>query len=421
MTKAEPGDGPGGDGGAADGPGGPDDGPGAGGSGDGPDGPGGRVPGAGIPFNPPDEERRRGVRRMKPIATGFLVAATVVYGLANWAGAAGAGSGRATWPRRPRPAWSARSPTGSPSPRCSAARSGLPIPHTAIIPTQEGRARPLARRLRRRQLPVRAVVRDPAARGRHRRAGSAPGWREPAHAERVTGQASAALRGALTVLRDERRAGGGRRGGHPARRPRCRWRRRLGRLLRAVRRGRRRTTRWSTCCAERGHDWLLTHPERGRARGAGERARLDAAVRGRAGGRAGLPGAACAFVAEVRDEPDHPAAPGARPLPGRLRRATCGPTRTPWPRVERLKQRPAGAPARCRTLSTSLVGRAARAWSSPPPRTTDSELRLRVRDALRLARRPARRDERLRAKVDGWVEDAAALRGDDLPRRDHRR
>ena len=34
-------------------------------------------------------------------------------------------------------AWSARWPTGSPSPRCSGGRSGLPIPHTAIIPNRK--------------------------------------------------------------------------------------------------------------------------------------------------------------------------------------------------------------------------------------------------------------------------------------------
>ena len=37
---------------------------------------------------------------------------------------------------RPRRRWSVRSPTGSPSPRCSATRSA-PIPHTAIIPRRK--------------------------------------------------------------------------------------------------------------------------------------------------------------------------------------------------------------------------------------------------------------------------------------------
>ena len=36
-----------------------------------------------------DEVKRRGVRRMKTIATGFLVVATVVYALASWAHSAG--------------------------------------------------------------------------------------------------------------------------------------------------------------------------------------------------------------------------------------------------------------------------------------------------------------------------------------------
>jgi hypothetical protein len=39
--------------------------------------------------------------------------------------------------RRPRPAWWAASPTGSPSPRCSGTRSGLRIPHTALVPRKK--------------------------------------------------------------------------------------------------------------------------------------------------------------------------------------------------------------------------------------------------------------------------------------------
>ena len=69
------------------------------------------------------EEKARDLRRMKTLATGLLLAATVIFLLARWGEAVGrAGLGRVTCGRRPRPRWSARWPTGSPSPRSSARR-----------------------------------------------------------------------------------------------------------------------------------------------------------------------------------------------------------------------------------------------------------------------------------------------------------
>ena len=59
----------------------------------------------------------------------------------------------ATSPRSRKRRWSARSPTGSRSSRCFAIRSGLPIPHTAIIPEQQGPDRREPRDLHLRQLP----------------------------------------------------------------------------------------------------------------------------------------------------------------------------------------------------------------------------------------------------------------------------
>src|SRR4051812_12450711 len=43
-------------------------------------------------FGPADEERMRGVRRMKLTATGLLAFVAVVYVLAKWAGEQGAGA-----------------------------------------------------------------------------------------------------------------------------------------------------------------------------------------------------------------------------------------------------------------------------------------------------------------------------------------
>ena len=67
-----------------------------------------------------DEERRRGLRRMRTLAVGLLLFAAVVY-------VADARPGRlprASSTPAPRRRWSARSPTGSPSPRSSSTRSG---------------------------------------------------------------------------------------------------------------------------------------------------------------------------------------------------------------------------------------------------------------------------------------------------------
>ncbi|WP_245702535.1 DUF445 family protein, partial [Streptomyces aurantiacus] len=43
-------------------------------------------------FSPADEEKLRGVRRMKLTATGLLLLVAVVYVLAKWAGNSGAGA-----------------------------------------------------------------------------------------------------------------------------------------------------------------------------------------------------------------------------------------------------------------------------------------------------------------------------------------
>ena len=94
------------------------------------------------------EEFLRGLRRdegdpltargMKRIALGLLGAAALLYAAATALEAATCRRG-ATWRHSPRRRWSARSPTGSRWWRCSAIRSGLPIPHTAIIPSNKDR------------------------------------------------------------------------------------------------------------------------------------------------------------------------------------------------------------------------------------------------------------------------------------------
>ncbi|MCZ9345749.1 DUF445 family protein, partial [Streptomyces sp. TRM76130] len=85
-------------------------------------------------FSPADEEKRRGVRRMKLTATGLLLFVALVYVLAEWASHHGAG------------AWAGYLSAAAEAGMVGALADwfavtalfrhplGLPIPHTAIIP-----------------------------------------------------------------------------------------------------------------------------------------------------------------------------------------------------------------------------------------------------------------------------------------------
>ena len=149
-----------------------------------------------------DRQRRRDLVRMKGTATGLLLVAAAVYLLARraedadsptWVGfvraAAEAGmvGGLADWFavtalfRRP---------------------LGLPIPHTAIIPTRkDALGRSLSDFVGANFLSEQVIRERLAQAGVTRRLGR---WlAEPAHAERVTTELAAVLRGAVAVLRDE--------------------------------------------------------------------------------------------------------------------------------------------------------------------------------------------------------------------------
>ncbi|MCP2259438.1 Uncharacterized membrane-anchored protein YjiN, DUF445 family [Streptoalloteichus tenebrarius] len=139
---------------------------------------------------------------MKAVATGLLLVATVVYAVARWRESEGA----AAWVGYVRAAaeagmvgaladWFAvtalfRRPLG------------LPIPHTAIIPTRKDElGRSLGDFVGANFLSEQ-VVRDKLRRvGVARRLGA---WlARPEHAERVTSELATAVRGLVTVLRDE--------------------------------------------------------------------------------------------------------------------------------------------------------------------------------------------------------------------------
>jgi uncharacterized membrane-anchored protein YjiN (DUF445 family) len=153
-------------------------------------------------FGPIDDDiKRRDLRRMKLVATGFLVGATIIFlvgrylelhvgtgwGYMRSAGEAGMVGALADWFavtalfRRP---------------------LSLPIPHTAIIPTKKDQIGGSLGDFVGENFLSEAVVRDKLERvGISSRVAS---WvSQPANADRITAELSTAARGIVTVLRDE--------------------------------------------------------------------------------------------------------------------------------------------------------------------------------------------------------------------------
>ncbi|MFF1459852.1 DUF445 domain-containing protein [Streptomyces sp. NPDC058330] len=386
--------------------GGPSGAPGAGGTGSGRPGAAGsgrtRVPGGlgGFAYTAADEEKRRGVRRMKTTATGLLLLVALVYVLATWAKNTGVGG----WPGYVAAAaeagmvgaladWFAvtalfRRPLG------------LPIPHTAIIPTKKDQLGASLGSFVGENFLSGEVVRDRIhALGVGSRLGA---WlAEPEHADRVTAELATALRGALTVLRDSdvqavvgeaitRRADAAEVG--PG----------MGKMLEKVVSdgGHRRVV--DLVCA-RAHDWLVLHGD----------SVMDA-VQGGAPGwtprfvdkRVGerVYKELLRFVTEMRDMPGHPARGSIDTFLTDFAADLQTDTET-RARVERLK--------------SEILGRGevqdviASAWSSvrtmiiAAAEDERSELRLRARASLMSLGRRLATDERLQAKLEGWLEDAA--------------
>ncbi|MFF4652709.1 DUF445 domain-containing protein [Streptomyces sp. NPDC001380] len=363
-------------------------------------GPGGATAVSGVRFTASDEAKRRGVRRMKVLATGLLLVATAVYGLARWAGASGAG------------AWAGYVESAAEAGMVGALADwfavtalfrrpfGLPIPHTAIIPTKKdvfGRSLGafvgenfLAAHV------VRGRLRALGVGGRVGRWLAAPG-----SAERVTREASAALRGVLAVLRDEDvqavvgEAVTRRFSSQQVAQP-------LGRMLgRVVADGGHRGV--VDLVAVRLHDWLVEHREEVVQRIAEESPGwtpkfIDHQVGVR------VHKELLRFAAEVRDDPAHPArgavdgflADFAREL--RTDPGTIG-------RVERAKEQLLARPEVQELIASSWS--AVRSLVLAAAEDEDSELRRRIRDGVRSLGERLASDGRLQRKVDGWLEDAA--------------
>ncbi|MGW0659652.1 DUF445 domain-containing protein [Streptodolium elevatio] len=149
-----------------------------------------------------EREKARGVRRMKAIAVGFLVFATIVFAATRWLESRGAGP------------WAGYVQAAAEAGMVGAMADwfavtalfrrplGLPIPHTAIIPTRKDA---LGDSLG--EFVGDNFLSDTVVRGRlaqmdvSRRFGA---WlADEGHAERVTEELAALARAALTILRDE--------------------------------------------------------------------------------------------------------------------------------------------------------------------------------------------------------------------------
>ncbi|MFD5182056.1 DUF445 domain-containing protein [Streptomyces sp. NPDC058372] len=367
-------------------------------------GAGAGAPGAGadpMAFTAADEEKQRGVRRMKITATGLLVLVAVVYVLATWAEHSGAG------------AWAGYVAAAAEAGMVGALADwfavtalfrhplGLPIPHTAIIPRKKDQLGASLGAFVGENFLSPDVIRT---RLRALHLGSRVGtWlARPENADRVTSELSTALRGALTVLRDnDVQAVVGeavtRRADVQEIAPG------IGRMLEKIVEdgGHRRVV--DLVCS-RAHDWLVLHSDQ-----------VMNAVQGGAPGwtprfvdkRVGerVYKELLRFLTEMRDMPDHP----ARAAVDRFLSDFATDLRTDpdtRARVERLKTEIIHRPE-VQDLITS-AWTAVRSMIVAAAEDEQSELRLRARAALLSLGNRMADDPRLQQKVDGWAEAAAA-------------
>ncbi|MFE9044279.1 DUF445 domain-containing protein [Streptomyces sp. NPDC012421] len=346
-----------------------------------------------------DEEKSRGVRRMKALATGLLALVAVVYALATWAENAGAG------------AWAGYVAAAAEAGMVGALADwfavtalfrhplGLPIPHTAIIPTKKDQlGASLGSFVGENFLSADVVRGRLRALGVARRLGA---WlAEPAHADRVTAEAATALRGALTVLRDaDVQAVVGeaitRRADQAEIAPG------LGKTLdRMVTDGAHHRAVDLVCA--RAHDWLVTHGD----------SVMDA-VQG------GAPGwtprfvdrkvgervykELLRFVTEMRDMPTHPARGAIDRFLTDYAADLQSDTDT-RARVERLKSDLLARPEIQDVIASAWAS--VRALILAAAEDDQSQLRLRARASLISLGKRLASDPRLQAKVDGWLESA---------------
>ncbi|MFF1725182.1 DUF445 domain-containing protein [Streptomyces sviceus] len=351
-------------------------------------------------FSEADLEKQRGVRRMKLTATGLLLFVAVVYVLAKWADNSGAGP------------WAGYVAAAAEAGMVGAMADwfavtalfrhplGLPIPHTAIIPTKKDQLGVSLGEFVGENFLSEDVVRQRLrAVGIGSRLGA---WlADPEHADRVTAELSAALRGALTVLRDsDVQAVVGeaitRRADAQEIAPG------IGKMLDKVVAdgGHRRVV---DLVVARAHDWLVLHDEQ-----------VMDAVQG------GAPGwtprfvdkkvgervykELLRFVTEMRDMPSHPARGALDRFLTDFASDLQSDTDT-RARVERLKGEVLGRGEVQDLIASAWT--AVRSMIVAAAEDERSELRLRVRASLLSLGARMAVDPKVQAKVDGWVEGAA--------------
>lgn len=149
-----------------------------------------------------EQRRRRDLRRMKAIATGFLVVAVAAYAVTR------------RWELAGAPSWVGYARAAAEAGTVGALADwfavtalfrrplGLPIPHTAIIPTRKDALGRSLEEFVATNFLAEDVIRDKV--GRVGVAARVGGWlSERSHAERVTAELGSVVRGVVAVLRDE--------------------------------------------------------------------------------------------------------------------------------------------------------------------------------------------------------------------------
>jgi len=345
--------------------------------------------------------KQRDLRRMKAVAAGFLLAATVVYAVARWQESAGA------------PGWVGYVRAMAEAGMVGALADwfavtalfrhplGIKIPHTAIIPTRKEALGANLSQFVGANFLSEEVVRDKVRRvGFTGRAGA---WlaRRP-HAERVTKELAVAAKGAVTVLRDEdvqdllEQALLG---------PLVseQWAPPLGRVLERVLADGAHHPLVDLVC-DRAYDWVRDN-HGVVLRVVGDRAPnwsprfLDALVADR------VYGEVLSFAWAVKTDSEHP----MRKAVDNFLSEFAHDLRTDpvtIERAERIKNELFAHP--------SVRGVVGMAWSATKKLILDaaedpsSGLRRQVADGLASVGRRLSSDAELRAKMDGWLEDAAA-------------
>ncbi|WP_128428769.1 DUF445 domain-containing protein [Streptomyces cyaneus] len=351
-------------------------------------------------FTAADVEKQRGVRRMKITATGMLLFVALVYVLAKWASNEGAGD------------WANFVAAAAEAGMVGALADwfavtalfrhplGIPIPHTAIIPNKKDQLGVSLGEFVGENFLSEDVVRQRLrAVGIGSRLGA---WlADPEHADRVTAELSAALRGALTVMRDsDVQAVVGeaitRRADAQEIAPG------IGKMLeRIVADGGHK--RAVDLIVARAQHWLILHDDE-----------IMSAVTGGAPGwtpkfvdrRVGerVYKELLRFVTEMRDMPSHPARGALDRFLTDFASDLQSDTDT-RARVERLKGEVLGRGEVQDLIASAWT--AVRSMIVSAAEDERSELRLRVRASLLSLGARMAVEPRLQAKVDSWVEGAA--------------